>query len=385
MKNILLISLSLTLILSGCSSLSSLKFWGSDKEEVDTPAELYEIEKTTNIDIKWKKKSGDYLSDGRIIPSIDGEILYHGASDGKVTSFSSIDGKENWSINLNHSISGSIEVGFRSLFYGTLDGQVVSLSQKDGSLNWISKVNSEVLSPPVTDGRIVAVQSADGSITGLNFRTGEQEWIHQVSVPNLSLRGTSVPFISEGFIFTGFSTGNVAMLYPDSGAVRLELPVSVNEGTSELDRITDIDGKGIVANNFLVSATYQGHIMSIDLRSGRQAWKEEVSTTKDLVESRSRIVVIDDKDYVKAFGLSTGAILWEQEGLKLRLVSSPVESKGKVVIGDFEGYLHILDSKDGEFIGRKKISNKPIKELSSNGNDIIALDSSGRLFFLSLR
>ena len=125
--------------------------------------------------------------------------------------------------------------------------------------------------------------------------------------------------------------------------------------------------------------------MSIDLRSGRQAWKEEVSTTKDLVESRSRIVVIDDKDYVKAFGLSTGAILWEQEGLKLRLVSSPVESKGKVVIGDFEGYLHILDSKDGEFIGRKKISNKPIKELSSNGNDIIALDSSGRLFFLSLR
>ena len=55
------------------------------------------------------------------------------------------------------------------------------------------------------------------------------------------------------------------------------------------------------------------------------------------------------------------------------------------MIGDFEGYLHILDSKDGEFIGRKKISNKPIKELSSNGNDIIALDSSGRLFFLSLR
>jgi FOG: WD40-like repeat len=95
--------------------------------------------------------------------------------------------------------------------------------------------------------------------------------------------------------------------------------------------------------------------------------------------------VIDDMDNVKAFGLSTGAILWEQKGLKLRQLSSPVESKGRVVMGDFEGYLHILDSKDGRFIGRKKISNKPIKELSSSGNDIIALDSSGRLFFLSLR
>ena len=226
------------------------------------------------------------MSDGWIIPSIEGDVLYHGASDGSITSFSSIDGKEIWSNNLNHSISGSIESGFRNLFYGTLDGQVVSLNQKDGSLNWISKVTSEVLAPPVTDGRIVAVQSADGSITGFNFRTGEQEWIHQVSVPNLSLRGTSIPFISEGFIFTGFSTGNVAMLYPDSGAVRLELPVSVNEGTSELDRITDIDGRGVVANNFLVSATYQGHIMSIDLRSGRHAWMVVVFYTIDLVYSR---------------------------------------------------------------------------------------------------
>jgi len=385
MKKILPIYLSLIFVLTGCSSLSSLKFWGSDEEEIEKPSELYEIESTTSIEIKWKKKAGDYLSDGRIIPSIEGDVLYHGASDGSITSFSSVDGKEIWSNNLNHSISGSIESGFRNLFDGTLDGQVVSLNQKDGSLNWISKVTSEVLAPPVTDGRIVAVQSADGSITGFNFRTGEQEWIHQVSVPNLSLRGTSIPFISEGFIFTGFSTGNVAMLYPDSGAVRLELPVSVNEGTSELDRITDIDGRGVVANNFLVSATYQGHIMSIDLRSGRQAWKEEVSTTKDLVESRSRIVVIEDTDNVKAFGLSTGAILWEQSGLKLRQLSSPVESRGRVAMGDFEGYLHILDSKDGKFIGRKKISNKPIKELSSSGNDIIALDSSGRLFFLSLR
>jgi len=385
MKKLLLLYLSLILLLTGCSSLSSLKFWGSEDEEIEKPAELFDIEQKISVEVNWKRKSGDYSGDGRLIPSFEGETLYYASSDGEVSSINTLNGNEIWSNNLDHSISGSIESGFKKLFYGTLDGQVVSLNQKDGTLNWVNKVTSEVLAPPVTDGNIVAVQSADGSITGLNFRTGEQEWVHQVTVPNLSLRGTSIPFISEGFIFSGFSTGKVAMIYPDSGAVRLELPVSVNEGTSELERITDIDGKAVVANNFLVSATYQGHILSIDLRSGRQAWKEEVSTTKDLVESRSRIVVVDDKDKIKAFGLSTGAILWEQKGLKLRELSSPVELRGKIALGDYEGYLHFIDSKDGKFVGRKKISSKAIKELSSSGNNLVALDSSGKLFFLSVR
>ena len=66
MKKVLPIYLSLIFVLTGCSSLSSLKFWGSDEEEIEKPSELYEIESTTSIEIKWKKKAGDYLSDGTV-------------------------------------------------------------------------------------------------------------------------------------------------------------------------------------------------------------------------------------------------------------------------------------------------------------------------------
>ena len=118
----------------------------------------------------------------------------------------------------------------------------------------------------------------------------------------------------------------------------------------------------------LFSASYQGNIAAIDIRSGRPIWQEKFSTTRDLVEARSRVVAIDQKDLIKAFGSSTGVSVWQQEGLKLRNVSSPSVIKSNIVIGDFEGYLHFLSSKDGTFLARKKISSMSIKEIESEFN-----------------
>ena len=248
-----------------------------------------------------------------------------------------------------------------------------------------AQATSEILSSPVTNGRVVVAQGADGSLAAFDLDTGEQNWIHQVSVPNLSLRGTSTPILRQGFIFTGFANGTVAMIYPESGSARLEFPITINEAASELERIVDIDGKAVVANDLFVAASYQGHITAIDLQQGRPIWQEKISTTKDLVEARSRVVAIDDKDIMKAFGLSSGVILWQQEGLKLRGLTSPVNIRGNIAVGDFEGYIHILNAGDGSFLGRSQISKNPILEIVSEGDKLAVIDEKGRLFFLSLK
>ena len=62
------------------------------------------------------------------------------------------------------------------------------------------------------------------------------------------------------FIFTGLQMAKVAMIYPDSGAVRLELPITLNEGKSELERIVDVDGRSLIANDLLIAASYQKEI-----------------------------------------------------------------------------------------------------------------------------
>lgn len=381
-KSLIIVYLSILIV--GCASLEKLKFWGDD-EEIELPAFLTEFEQSLSISELWSVKLGKYDVLGRITPSFSVNSVFYINSEGKIFVIDAETGKELWTKETGDIVSGGIESKFKRLIYGTLDGEVIVLDQTGGEEIWRAQSTGEILSSPLTDGSIVVVQAADGSVTGFDLRTGSRKWVHNSTVPSLSLRGTASPILEQGFIFTGFANGKVAMIYPESGAIRLEFPVTLNEGTSELERIIDVDGKSIVSNNTLVSASYQGHITAIDLGQGRPIWQEKLSTTKDLVESKSRVIAINDKDLVKGFGLSTGVILWQQNGLKLRGLSSPETIRGNIAIGDFEGYLHILDSTDGSFLARKRISKNPILEIVSEGNKLAIVDDSGKLFFLSLQ
>jgi outer membrane protein assembly factor BamB len=371
-------------IFSSCTTLGNLKFWGDEEEIIELPAELISIENKLQIKTLWKKNMGSKPGYGTHKPVLTSDTIYYATSEGTIYALS-LKGKEIWSKKTEDYISGALAVGFKVLLYGTLDGELVALDENKGSELWRKQLSSEILSLPVTDGSIAVVQTADGKVTALDLKNGEEEWVYLSKVPKLSLRGTSSPILSNGAVFASFANGKSAMISSSSGSVRWELPITLNEGKSELERIVDIDGKAIVDGRVFVAATYQGHITAIDLTSGRALWQEKFSTTKDLVKSRSRIIGINQKDIVEGFGLSTGVTLWRQEGLKLRQLTSPVNIKGRIVVGDFEGYLHVIDSKDGKFIARSKISNKAINEIVSFSDELLVSDSSGRLISLSIK
>ena len=372
-----------TIILNGCSSLGWLKFWDGEDEE-EGPAELFVINSSIEITRDWVESFDNKNNFGRLIPSVYDGKVYFISSQGYLASLDAQSGKTEWSKSTNDTVSGGVEVNFKTITYGTLDGDLVALDYKDGKELWRSKTSSEILTPPVTDGTMLIAQTGDGRIAGYDFKSGERQWFHQTTLPRLTLRGTSRPYINQGFIFTGFANGKIAMIYPESGAIRFEIPVTINEGKSELERIIDIDGKSLITNDLLIAASYQGNITAINLREGRPAWQEDISTIKDLALNGNRVIAVDEKDTIKAFGVATGAILWEQNDLKLRKLTSPVSIRNFVAIGDLEGYVHVLDAKNGNFLGRKKISRKPILEITSERNFLLAVDESGKIFKLSI-
>tara|TARA_B100000482_G_scaffold40552_1_gene26032 strand:+ start:69 stop:1226 length:1158 start_codon:yes stop_codon:yes gene_type:complete len=372
------------IFLNGCSSFGWLKFWDSEEEE-EGPAELYSINESVEIYTDWAESFGNENNFGRLIPSVYDGKVYFISSEGYLASLNEESGKVEWSKNTNDAVSGGIDVNFKTISYGTLDGDLVALDFRDGTELWRAQTSSEILTPPTTDGNMLIAQTGDGRIAGYDFKSGERQWFHQTTLPRLTLRGTSRPYINQGFIFTGFANGRIAMIYPDSGAIRFEIPVTINEGKSELERIIDIDGQSLITNDLLIAASYQGNITAINLREGRATWQEDISTIKDLTSNGNRVMAVDEKDILKAFGVATGAILWEQNDLKLRKLTSPVSIRNYIAVGDLEGYVHLLDIKNGDFLGRKKISRNPILELTSERNFLLAVDESGKLFKLSLK
>ena len=63
-------------IVSSCSSLSSLKFWGSDEIDPDEPVVLEAIKNAININVDWNRSfSGDNLL-GNFVPAFSSKSIF---------------------------------------------------------------------------------------------------------------------------------------------------------------------------------------------------------------------------------------------------------------------------------------------------------------------
>jgi len=63
-------------IVSSCSSLSSLKFWGSDEIDTDEPIPLQAIKNSVNINIDWNRSfSGDNTL-GNFVPAFSSKSIF---------------------------------------------------------------------------------------------------------------------------------------------------------------------------------------------------------------------------------------------------------------------------------------------------------------------
>ena len=70
-----------------------------------------------------------------------------------------------------------------------------------------------------------------------------------------------------------------------------------------------------------------------------------------------------DTGNVHALDKGSGASVWKQDKLAYRRLSAPLIVGGFVVVGDGQGYLHVLKSDDGSFVGR----------LATDGSAVLAM------------
>ncbi len=354
-------------------------------KEEEQPNELKkDFNESFSLKKNWTRKAFKNLPLGKIKISLDEDHIYIFDSKGEIKSFS-IQGNKNWSNNLNIDISTGITLGFDKLLLSSSDGEVFCLSKETGEILWKYSSSGEVLSPPSTNGDIVAIQSVDGRLTAVDLETGEYRWDYRSVVPNLTLRGTSEPSFNEGFLYVGFGNGNLAKIEPRSGVIQWEIPITTSQETSELGRLVDIDGNFVFSSGIAFVATYQGNIAAVDTRSGGFLWKENTSSANDLLSSRGKLVLIDEKDQVLAYDQKAGNLDWLNKDFYLRELTSPKKLKSLIFFGDYQGYLHGLDINEGSQVARKRVSRSKIISTTTRGNLVLALDIKGKLSLFTLQ
>ena len=376
-------TLQIVFILSSCSSLQGLKFWETDEVDPDEPKELSSYENQKDILNIWNLSFDGENEIGNFEPGFSSQNLFFADSEGTLSSISLKSGEKEWSTELNFLASGTA-AGFGILVVADVDGNVIALDQKDGSQLWSTNVKGEILSKSVIDTQIVVVKSGSGELIGLNRVTGEIEWSYRSKLPPLTVRGSSSPVLSDDKIFVSFDNGRLGVFDINSGFPLWDGAISYASGTSELDNLIDGDSSPVIEGGLVYTTNYQGNLNIFDIAQKRSVWTSETSSFYSPVIMRGLLIVAEANSTIKSFSLSSLEESWLNEDYLNRGLSNPVSYKGSLIVGDFEGYIHVIDPLNGKTIGRKKLSRKPIKSIFTRSNSLYVIDEAFNLFSVNI-
>jgi len=360
------------LLLAACGSKSGIE-----------PARLTTFQPSAKIDVRWQQSLGDgglsVLTPGvtrEAVFAADKRYLYRLDRDS---------GKQQWRIEPGFTITGGVGAGEGLVLIGGSKGELAAYDEADGKLRWQVKVSSEVLSAPQIASGIVVVRTGNGRIAGLNAQDGQRLWLYERSTPALSVRNHAGVVIRNGMVYAGFAAGRLAALGLTKGIVIWEAAVSQPRGNTELERISDITSLPAVDDRQVCAVAFQGRLACFDAIQGNTLWTRDLSSDKGLAMFGGYLYLSDAEGSVYALDRSSGAMLWKNDQHAHRQLTAPYPFDEFVVMGDYEGYLHVLDAGDGSLSARRKTDGSAILAAPVlMGDGALVQTRGGGLFAISV-
>ncbi|MFP4207653.1 MAG: outer membrane protein assembly factor BamB [Wenzhouxiangella sp.] len=370
---------ALVALLAGCQTVGG---WFSGDDAAQAPAALVEFVPTATPQRIWTADVGRGTGRSRpgLRPVYDRQEVWVGDYRGRISVLDADSGRASRRFDTDLNLSAGPRLEENRAYWGTFDGELVAMDRADGSILWRAQLSSEVLAMPVIQDGVIVVRCVDGRVFGLDRQSGARLWVHDRSVPLLSLRGSSDPLGRAGQVFVGHEDGAVSALRAADGSLLWDQRVSVPEGRTELDRLSDIDGPMAIVGSELYVVTYKGQLAGIALDSGRVLWTKDIASHLGVSLQRTQLAVADRDDAVWLVDRRNGATLWRDDRLARREITRPVFFGAFLVTVDQEGYMHWYDAERGEFAARTRIGGKaPVTAPLVVGNTLYVLDVDGTL------
>lgn len=362
-------ALTLSTLLVGCAG---------DVEPQYPPKELKDFSASATLDERWSTSVGDGLGRARypLMPLLADGTLYAADASGLLRALDADNGDTQWEVRFDTPLSSGMSRDGARLYAGTRNGSVVAIDRDDGSEAWRSKVSSEVLATPQVNRQLVVVQSVDGTVTALDRTSGQEEWTYSSSQPSLTLRGTGTPRVIEPVSFVGFANGRLVTLDNRSGQPLWDMRVAVPQGRTEVEQLVDLDGQPVLSQDGRLFVTsYNGRVMALEATSGEVIWSRDESSYLTPLRVGNYLFTVNEASHVLALDVDSGSVLWESDALEGRDLTAPTFVDGKLALGDYQGYVHLLNASDGELVGRT--------ELGGDGISLPLLADDQRLYTLT--
>ncbi|MBV7317116.1 outer membrane protein assembly factor BamB [Shewanella sp. NIFS-20-20] len=354
-------------LLAAAIAASLLTACASSDVEEEPISELTELNATVFPTISWSANVGNGV--GAFYSQLQPEVRYGKVfvadRDGLVIAYDESTGEPVWQQDFTKAfndkllvknkgarLSAGIVAARDKIFIGSESGYLGALNAETGAVEWYAETDGELMSNPTVAEDVVVVNTGSGVLQAFDVDSGESLWRYETSLPALTLRGTGAASFEAGGFFVGTADGKVAVVVKANGQPAWEQAVFTPKGGNEFTRMADVDMMPLILGDNLYAVSYNGNLVSMELRSGRVVWARKYSSFKNLASSGLQLYLVDDHSRVYSVDRRNGLESWGNTELTNRELTAPVVFGDFLVVGDFEGYLHFLDRNDGKIVGR---------------------------------
>lgn len=325
------------------------------------PTALEAISSEVQLLRLWSSKAGE-AGRGLFEPLVVDDQVVVSNRAGVISSFATDSGVRRWRKNLDVTLTSGVGGDSEVIYVSDVNAQVHAFDASTGESLWESGASSEVLMPVVSGFGVAAFRSADGRVVALEPEDGTERWSVSNTPPALTLNGYSRPLLLDGGVLVGLDDGRLLALDTASGRLIWETVLSVPSGRSEVERLVDLDADIAIDDEGIYVANYQGRAARLEPGRGQIVWSTPLSVGSGIALDDSGLIVVDDEDNIIKLDKETGQQIWKNDTMTSRRFSPPAFTpEGDIVLGDVEGYLHVLDADDGTVLGRARPASDAIK------------------------
>ncbi len=367
------------ILLIGLTACSS-----SPKRE---PAPLLPVADALGLGLGWQNTVSSRV-EFPLQLSVADKSLVAASSTGTVVVMNAATGADMWRARVDTDLSSGVGFDGKTAVVTTIDNELVAFmigSKNQPVIAWRKVLQARVYTAPLVAGGRVFVLAGDRTVQAFDAVTGSKLWSLQRTSEPLILSQAGTLGVYKNTLLVG-NSGRLLGVNPDNGQLQWELSVATSRATNDIERLIDLVGIPNRVGDSVCLRSFQTSVACVDVAKGLVMWTKQTQGATGVSGDAAMVASTESDGRIKAWNRATGEQLWVNEKLTYRGLSAPLVVGNSVIVGDSEGYVHVLNKASGEFTARFKTDGGAIVAAPVVvGNTVVVATHRGGIFAFSPR
>ena len=375
------------------NNIFNAKSYNTKNPSLDYPLKkIWEIDTDQNLN-----SENPFLSEPIIISS----HLYLINNDGVVFKINIDNGKIVWKKNIFNdlentivgtpSISGSISNKDEIIIYVNSGyNEIVAINGNNGNSIWKKKYNLPFRGGMTVSKEFLLISDFAGNFLSINNKSGETNWSILLGSDYSSVYTNARPIVAKNKIVVPGTGGAFFVIALETGELLWTENISSNKQLPKVFHAGDIVADPIFKNGVIYLVSQSGNVSAFDINTSKELWNLPIGGFETPTLSGKTIFINSNMGLLTAIDIVTGKVRWTKKypnyinvdsffaEKEIAFYKGPTLINSKILFGDNDGKIHIVDPNNGSDLGSILVGKLAIPPIPSN-RKVFFLTENGKL------